>query len=339
MSILLFFLLLISISKTGNNTMSEDTGSEIISPLHVMVISDLNGMYGSTFYNDEVHTTVAEIIKNKPDLVLVTGDMVAGQSAGLDYHAMWVGFHNSVTLPLEEAGIPIAVTPGNHDASGYSTYQHERDIFTTQWNYHKPDLDFIDQEHYPLRYAFMMDDVLFVSLDDTTVGSLGKEQMAWLDKILETPARSKVVFGHIPLYPFTIGRQREVIGDPKLEDMFNENDVNLFISGHHHAYYPGRRGHLQLLSTPCLGAAARPLIGTEERSAKGLVSLILFDDNEFSIEGFDASNEFSLIDRETLPHRVGSEEYTVWRDDLIFQYSAEDGHSIGELYEPNNSAE
>ena len=121
--------------------------------------------------------------------------------------------------------------------------------------------------------------------------------------------------------------------------MLNENDVNLFISGHHHAYYPGRRGDLQLLSTPCLGAAARPLIGTTERSAKGLVSLIVFEDNEFSIEGFDSNKEFSLIERETLPHKVGSTEYPVWRDDLIYESSAEDRHSIGELFEPNHSHE
>ena len=335
MSILLLLLMLISISHTNTSPLAMDSGMEA-SPLHVMIISDLNGMYGSTFYAKEVHSTVAEIIKNKPDLVLITGDMVAGQSAGLDYEAMWVGFHNAVTIPLEEAGIPIAVTPGNHDASGYSVYLMERQIFSQHWNTHKPDLNFIDDSHYPLRYAFMMDDVLFVSLDDTTVGSLDRAQMLWLDKILDTPARIKVVYGHVPLYPFTIGRQREVIGDPRLEAMLNEHDVNMFVSGHHHAYYPGKRGQLLLLSTPCLGAAARPLIGTENRGAKGLVSLIIFEDDDMSIEGFDANQNFSLIARETLPFQVGSTDFPIWRDDLLLQYSAEEGHSVGELFEPHH---
>ena len=85
------------------------------------------------------------------------------------------------------------------------------------------------------------------------------------------------------------------IGDPKLEAMLNEHDVNMFVSGHHHAYYPGKRGQLLLLSTPCLGAAARPLIGTEDRGAKGLVSLIIFEDDDMSIEGFDANQNLQGI--------------------------------------------
>ena len=66
--------------------------------------------------------TAALTERLRPDLVLVTGDMVAGQRAGLDYGAMWAGWHRAVTDPLRAAGIPMAVTPGNHDASGYAQY-------------------------------------------------------------------------------------------------------------------------------------------------------------------------------------------------------------------------
>ena len=47
--------------------------------LHVIVIADLNSSYGSTDYRADVHRAVDEIIARRPDVVLTTGDMVAGQ--------------------------------------------------------------------------------------------------------------------------------------------------------------------------------------------------------------------------------------------------------------------
>jgi hypothetical protein len=47
--------------------------------LRVAVISDLNGDYGSTDYEAEVDEAVSSICALNPDLVISTGDMVAGQ--------------------------------------------------------------------------------------------------------------------------------------------------------------------------------------------------------------------------------------------------------------------
>ena len=47
--------------------------------LDVVVISDLNGSYGSVRYDARVKNAVARIIEMDPDLVISTGDMVAGQ--------------------------------------------------------------------------------------------------------------------------------------------------------------------------------------------------------------------------------------------------------------------
>ena len=90
-------------------------------PLRVVVISDLNGSYGSTTYAARVADAVEVIVEMRPDLVISTGDMVAGQRqphlTEAEVRAMWAAFHRTVTAPLEAAGIPLAVTPGNHDAS------------------------------------------------------------------------------------------------------------------------------------------------------------------------------------------------------------------------------
>ena len=49
------------------------------SALRVVVISDLNGSYGSTSYSKRIPVAIQRIIALKPDLVISTGDMVAGQ--------------------------------------------------------------------------------------------------------------------------------------------------------------------------------------------------------------------------------------------------------------------
>ena len=113
----------------------------------VIVISDLNQSYGSTKYSKEVSLAVKKIIKISPDIVLTTGDHVAGQKRGLDYESMWDSFHKVVTIPLINNNIPLAVTPGNHDASAYSGFRVEREIYKKQWkNKFKAKLNYIDNQ-------------------------------------------------------------------------------------------------------------------------------------------------------------------------------------------------
>ena len=47
--------------------------------LRVAVISDLNGSYGSTVYHPAIKQDIARLVELKPDLIISTGDMVAGQ--------------------------------------------------------------------------------------------------------------------------------------------------------------------------------------------------------------------------------------------------------------------
>ncbi len=74
--------------------------------LRVVVVSDLNGAYGSTAYEPEVHRTVRLIREVwRPDLVLAAGDLVAGQRPALtdgNVRAMWAAFDSSVAGPMRE---------------------------------------------------------------------------------------------------------------------------------------------------------------------------------------------------------------------------------------------
>lgn len=127
-----------------------------------VVISDFNGSYGSVKYGAQVHTAIKKVIDLSPDVVISTGDMVAGQKGGLDYQAMWDAFNQAVTIPLLNKSIPFAITVGNHDGSGYSQYWLERDFFVKQWNRYKADLNYLDDSNYPIFYSFEQNDMLFI---------------------------------------------------------------------------------------------------------------------------------------------------------------------------------
>lgn len=295
-----------------------DMGRPGFAPLRVIVVSDLNDSYGSTTYSAPVHDAVAAIVARAPDLVLSTGDMVAGQQAGLDHPAMWAGFHAAVSDELAAAGVPFAVSPGNHDASGYPAFAGERALYVAEWIDRKPALAMVDDADYPLRYSFTAGAALFVALDSTTVGPLDAAQMQWLDEQLgQSQAPTKIVFGHVPLVPFAVGREEEIIGDPVLEALLEQHGVTMFISGHHHAYYPGRRGTLRHVSMACLGSGPRALIGTTTTSPRALLELEIDELGAVTVlEALSGAAFDTPIVRTELPESLSYGPWTVTRDDL-----------------------
>ena len=292
-------------------------------PLRVAVISDLNSSYGSTRYEPSVDLAVARIIELKPDLVISTGDMVAGQRkphlSKQQVERMWAAFHQHVSQPLAAAGIPLAVTPGNHDGSDYHGFEHERAIYKDQWTSRKPQLNFVDQAHYPFYYAFTRGDALFISLDATTVGHLPGAQMEWLRRVLAEhgPAyQNRVVFSHVPLWPFAKGREREYIGDPELESVLKAAGVKLYLSGHHHAFYPANKDGVDFVSQSCLGAGPRRLIGTGVTSPRSF-TLLEFTDNGVHIAAYKSPRFDTEVDWATLPDRIHTSVANLVRADLV----------------------
>lgn len=291
--------------------------------LRIAVISDLNGSYGSTDYHATVSAAVTRIIGLEPDLVISTGDMVGGQRRPhLDRQQlakMWQAFHAAVSQPLAVAAVPVAVTPGNHDASAYGGFERERRMFAEQWSPRRPQVRFLDDSSYPFHYAFELGGVLFVSLDATVVGHLPRSQMDWLRQVLERHGaghRARVVFSHLPLWPFTQGREREYIGDPELQTLLQEQGVDLFLSGHHHAFYPGVKDGVTFVSQACLGAGPRPLIGSSSKSPRSF-TLIEFAGDGIGISALQGSEFTVEIDWTSLPKRVRSPVAELTRADLV----------------------
>jgi len=291
--------------------------------LHVAVISDLNGSYGSTVYHPAITRDIARLVELQPDLIISTGDMVSGQRLRPllkrdIVESMWSAFHTQVTDPIHAAGIPFAVTPGNHDASAYPAFTMERTIYREQWQERAEGLSFIDRANYPFNYAFALGDVLFISLDATRVGALDKNQRQWLDELLlkEGPGyRHRVAFGHLPIYPFSVGRETEVTADHELEHLLQRHEVELYLSGHHHAFYPGVHGGIRHIGQACLGAGPRRLIGTS-RVAERAVTWLVFDDEDVTVNALTGPMLNRSIEFSTLPQSLPSRYGTLVREDL-----------------------
>lgn len=292
-----------------------------LDPIRVAVISDMNGSYGSTTYGAAVHAAITAILADPPDLVLSTGDMVAGQKSGLDHRAMWAAFHAAVSDRLDAADIPFAIAPGNHDASGWPAFEAERALYREEWRKRWPDLDFVDPTHYPHRYSYTRGPGFFVAIDSTTTGPLDAAEMQWLDEQLTLGAAfpARIVYGHVPLYPVASPKQDEVIGDTKLEDLLRRHRVSAFITGHHHAYYPGRRADVRFVSMACLGNGPRTLLGHTETSKRSYLTFDVTADGLAPIVDLEAwayPGFAQAIPRSSLPPAIGSGDRRIVRDDL-----------------------
>jgi 3',5'-cyclic AMP phosphodiesterase CpdA len=208
-------------------------------------ISDVNGRYGSTTYHDRLNTAMARIKALGPDLVISAGDLVAGQKqpelGRQELDAMWRGFDEAVYEPLQEAGIPLLVTPGNHDGSAFPAFASERQRFIEQWQSRAP-VGLLPGGEWPLRYGLWLDDVLLLTYDSTIPGRVTENNLAFLRQALEghaAQARHVVVFSHLPMWPIASGRETEIMDDPALLELLHTHRVSAYVSGHHHAWFAG----------------------------------------------------------------------------------------------------
>jgi 3',5'-cyclic AMP phosphodiesterase CpdA len=299
-----------------------------------VVISDLNGLYGSVDYDPEVDRAIRLIPHFQPDIVLGGGDMVAGQDPRLSeerIRAMWAAFDQHVAAPLRAAQLPYGFTLGNHDAScarnarGGFLFQKERDLAREFWNdpAHDPGLNFVDRGDFPFYYTFEKDGVFYL-VWDASCNFIPSEQMAWAEAALASEraqqAKLRIVIGHLPLYAVAVGRDHpgEVLLDAEAKRALLERyRVHVYISGHHHAYYPGYKGQLQLLHCGALGSGPRPLLGSPLPPRKTLTLIdIDFASPEITHYTTYDMRDLSVIDQAQLPRFLTSHNGLVLRRDV-----------------------
>lgn len=289
--------------------------------VRIVVISDLNSAYGSTDYEAEVHQAIAMIPDWQPDIVLAGGDMVAGQSPSLnaaEIQAMWAAFDRYIAAPLRQAKLPFGFTIGNHDASGAVGIQggflfaNERELAAAYWNdpRHDPGLQFVDRAQFPFYYTFQQQDIFYLVWDAST-STIPAEQIAWAEQALASPtakaAKMRIAIGHLPLYAVAVGRDSpgEVLANAEqLGAMLEKYQVHTYISGHHHAYFPGHRGRLELLHTSALGSGPRPLLNSSLPPSKTLTVIDVDLDSDRTLYTTYNMQTLQVVDHQTLPRLI-----------------------------------
>jgi hypothetical protein len=297
----------------------------------IVVISDLNSQYGSTTYEPEVHQAIALLPGWQPDLVLCSGDMVAGMSTRLSdeqVQAMWAGFDHAIGAPLRKANLPLGFTLGNHDASGalgvggQLTFERDRRLAATYWKRHPTQLQFSDRDHFPFYYSFTQNNIFFLVWDAST-SVISEKQLAWAKKSLNSPAAQqaslRIAIGHLPLYGIAVGRDKpgEFLDRAEmLRSFLEKNRVHTYISGHDHTYFPGHRGALQLLQTGALGSGPRRWLGSDLSPRKTLTVVdVSLADASTRYTTYDLTHQ-TLFDTKILPRTIVSPSGTVLRRDI-----------------------
>ena len=300
--------------------------------IRLAVISDLNSQYGSTTYEPEVGRGISLIPEWQPDLVLCGGDMVAGQKRSLteaQIKGMWAAFDRHIASPLRKANLPFGFTIGNHDGSGAIAkgrlaFARERELAAAYWNHpnHDPGLKFIDRAKFPFYYSFTQKGVFYLVWDAST-HQISPEQLNWLKNSLGSPAarqaRMRIAIGHLPLYAVAVGRNQGgnyLSNADQLRSLLEKYGVHTYISGHHHAYYPGKRGQLELLHAGALGSGPRKLLNSNLPPRKTLTIVDIQLNSPSTVYTTYDMKTLAVIDMKTLPPKIVAPNGTIWRRDL-----------------------
>lgn len=270
--------------------------------VRIAVIADVNGPYGALQYAPAVHEAVRLAAGPwRADLVLLPGDLVAGQSAALPderFARMWTAFDRDLAAPLRAAGVPYVAAVGNHDASslraaggGYA-FAREREAARAYWAgaEHGAGLRPLDAGGRPFRHSVLAGDV-FVAAIDASSARLPAGTEAWLEHELARPearaARLRIVLGHLPLFGVAQGKTRpgEVLArGPELLALFTRLGVDAYVSGHHAAFFPGEAAGVRLVHAGGIGG--RRLLGSE-LPARPAAVLLELDGDTLRVRGWD----------------------------------------------------
>lgn len=240
--------------------------------VRLLVISDLNSQYGAVTYRSGVEQAIRLIPDWDPDIVICAGDMVAGQSLKLSspqVAAMWQAFDQKIFNPIRRLGLPYAFTMGNHDASSFKgldgqyVYDIDRIEATKYWSTQNPGLEFADRFKFPLSYSFSHKQIFYLVWDASSA-KVSNQDWVWADRSLGSAeaqaAKMKIVMGHLPLYAVAQGRDRpgEILSKAdQLRALLEKHNVHTYICGHHHVYYPGKAGKVEMLHVGALGSGPR----------------------------------------------------------------------------------
>ncbi|WP_192823174.1 phosphodiester glycosidase family protein [Rufibacter sp. LB8] len=319
----------------ANNVKASRTYQATVAPprgdFRLAVISDLNSSFGSVTYEWQVDSIMQRIPRLwRPDMVVAGGDMIAGQSATLtatQVAAMWAGFDAKVAQPLKAANIPFAFTMGNHDAALALDRTEAEKYWKKPEN--MPSWHPVDMTNYPFYFSYKptpTSDIFFVSWEASSA-TISASQLEWVRAQFTSPearaAKFRFLIGHLPLYG--AAAQYNIAGNvlnnaTALQAMMEELDVHTYISGHHHAYYPGKHGSVEFLNAGAAGSGPRAYMGLDEVAPNSVTLMDIFVEQDtiiyttYEIKEQIASN-MKITDEKRLPEIMnGVNGYMIRRD-------------------------
>ena len=214
-----------------------------------------------TYIEEIVDAFVLEVIKRKPDALLLLGD--------LTFNSERIS-HIELAAKLERvvsAGVPVYLIPGNHDINhercmgfhGSEVYKVEsvsQKEFQEIYRYCGYDrAEYFDKSS--ASYVVKLSESLYVIMLDTNSYSqnyLGEEALIWLENVLKEISKPDVhILGvsHQNLlehnFMFTEGFM--IKNAQKIEELYKKYNVKLNLSGHMHIQHIEDRGVAEIVTS------------------------------------------------------------------------------------------
>lgn len=207
-----------------------------ISDLHIKREGELS--YGVVDTAAMLRRCVAHILASKPrpDLLLVSGDLVDSGSAE-EYATL-----RRLLAPL---GVPVYVIPGNHDDRAALRREFADQPWLSQW---EPFIQY-SIDAWPLR---------IVALDTVIPGDEGgrlcDERLAWFDATLAAEPRKPtlVMMHHAPFRTWIAGMDRHGLEAPEAFGavIAKHSQVERILCGHLHRHIEARLGRVPVSVCP-----------------------------------------------------------------------------------------
>lgn len=321
-----------ALSKTYTATIIPGRGA-----IRVAFINDINSSFGSTDYNFSVKNSV-DFIANESgaDLVMLVGDLIAGQSNALSREtvkSMWGAFNQLIKKPLDDAGVPIGVGLGNHDADPNVPIDREEAEIYWKNPANTPVLNYVDSTNFPFYHAFTAANgqLFCIALDGVNSGNTNEATLEWIDSVLQTPqaqnAKYRFMFSHLPLFASNNrynGPGGVLNKNYELLELCQKYEVQTFVGAHHAAYYPGKRRGVDMLNLGEQARGGEALTNTSINTPTSTTIIDIFENDPFYGDSlvyttFDLFDDFRVIEYEESPNAVFSfDGHLIRRDKDIF---------------------
>lgn len=213
---------------------------------------------------------VLEMIRTKPDLVIVSGDMTYNGEK-----KSHIGLANKFKI-LKDKGIKVLVLPGNHDLENEMALAFEGDAtrpvetvtieefeeIYKDYGYGKDDPDVVSRDKKSLNYVYQLGNKChLIMVETSTKGNdqtISNSSYRWIEKWLRKAKDMNMrvigvshqnILAHNKL--FIAGYK--ITNSSRLVDLYNKYNVRINLSGHMHIQHMAEHKRVHDIALACLG--------------------------------------------------------------------------------------